>query len=110
MPERDRAICAGVRPPGHETGNARGDIDCRVITIHASGSRDGGRSFFVGSAARAQRAVLTLGVRQRIEHLVDPMLFAEELVVLQAHRGGILARDVRGAEQHVPQEQQVAVV
>src|SRR6516165_2625416 len=61
-------------------------------------------------AAGAQRRMLALGVEQGVEHLRRPALRAKQDVVLQADLGRIFACDMRGAEQHVPEEQQVAEV
>src|SRR6185369_8240660 len=61
-------------------------------------------------SAEFQRAVYALRLQQGIEHLLVPALRAEQLVVAQADCGRVAARDVRGAEQDVPEKQQVAEV
>jgi hypothetical protein len=63
-----------------------------------------------GVGAGAEHGRGAAGAQQRVGELGEPGLGAVGAVVGEAVGGRVAARDVGGAEQDVPQEQQVAVV
>jgi hypothetical protein len=54
--------------------------------------------------------VFAFGLKKGIKHLVMPTFLSKQLVIYQAHFGWILASDVGGAKNEIPDKQQVAKV
>jgi len=101
----NRLCKASTRPWSYPLGGQQLSDSCSFNKPRRSVGR-----FLEPMTTGTQGAVLALGMRQRVEHLVGPVLVTVEPIILQSDRGRVLARDVGGAEQHVPEEKQVAEV
>ena len=54
--------------------------------------------------------MISTRLQEGVEHLVIPALLTEQAIIFEPNACRIFARDVSRAEQHVPEEQQIAEI